>query len=414
MADSEIVLPLERFRERFYIDDPELVYLDGNSLGRLPIATIQKMRDVIEKQWGSGLIRSWNEHWLEMVKRIRQKLSSLLGADYDELLIADSTSINLYKLTLACLDAQPEHGELLTDKANFPSDLYILQGLCDRFPARVSLRELSTGDIDFENTESRLLDNLTSSTKLVVLSHVHYQSGYAYAMDRINQAAERVGAQVIWDVSHSIGAMPIDVRESRCALMVGCCYKYLNGGPGAPAFLYVKRELQEQLKNPIQGWFGAANPFDFSDRYQASSGIEKFAVGTPNILSLAAIEPGIDLTLEAGIERIRECSVELTERFIKRVDGFPREWGMRIGTPRNPAQRGSHVSLVHPNAWQITQALIQHWKVIPDFRGPNIIRFGVTPLYTTEAEIDKASEALEMILAKKSYLDFSPVKRGVT
>jgi kynureninase len=372
------------------------------------------MRDVIENQWGAGLIRSWNEHWLSMVTRIRKKLACLLGADVDEVLIADSTSINLFKLTLACLDAQIEHGELLTDQANFPSDLYILQGLCDRFSTRVTLREVSNDDIDFEDSESRLLANLTHRTKLVVLSHVHYQSGYAYAMDRINQAAERVGAQVIWDVSHSIGAMPIDVRESRCGLMVGCCYKYLNGGPGAPAFLFVKRELQERLKNPIQGWFGAANPFDFSGRYHASGGIEKFAVGTPNILSLAAIEPGIDLTLEAGIHRIRERSLALTTRFIKQVDEFSRDWEVRIGTPRDPVQRGSHVSLVHPNAWQITQALIQHWKVIPDFRSPNIIRFGVTPLYTTEGEIDKASAALKAILLQKSYLDFSPVTRGVT
>jgi len=414
MTDREMGGSLERFRQRFYIDDPELVYLDGNSLGRLPIATIQKMRDVIEKQWGSGLIRSWNEHWLEMVKRIRQKLACLLGADLDEVLIADSTSINLFKLTLACLDAQAEHGELLTDKANFPSDLYIMQGICDRLSNRITLREVSTSDMDFEDTESRLLDNLTESTKLVVLSHVHYQSGYAYGMDQINRAAECVRAHVIWDVSHSIGAMPIDVRESRCNLMVGCCYKYLNGGPGAPAFLFVKRDLQEQLKNPIQGWFGAANPFDFSDRYQAAGGIERFAVGTPNILSLAAIEPGIDLTLEAGIHRIRKRSLELTERFINSFEEFPREWEMRLRTPRNPVQRGSHVSLAHPNAWQITQALIQHWKVIPDFRGPDIIRFGVTPLYTTEAEIDKASDALKAILATKSYLDFSPIKRGVT
>jgi kynureninase len=197
-------------------------------------------------------------------------------------------------------------------------------------------------------------------------------------------------------------------------MMVGCCYKYLNGGPGAPAFLYIRRELQSQLRNPIQGWFGAANPFAFSATYEPTLGIEQFAVGTPNVLSLAAIEPGVDLVLEAGIERIRQRSLELTDRLIEALDRLPTEWGITISTPRRASNRGSHVSIQHENAWQITQALIRDFNVIPDYREPSIIRFGITPLYTNEQEIDRAVAALRAILQERMFLRYSPEKRGVT
>jgi kynureninase len=414
MSKTEDKRSFQQFRERFFIDDPELVYLDGNSLGRLPIATIHTMREVVETQWGRGLIRSWNDHWLGMVLRVRQKIAALIGADVEEVLVADSTSVNLFKLVQACLSSGNGSGDVVTDNANFPSDLYILDGVCRRTESRARLKVVDVNSAELDQIEVQLLHSITESTKLVVLSHVHYQSGYAYQLQNVNRVARQVDAKVIWDVSHSIGAMPIDVRASGCDMMVGCCYKYLNGGPGAPAFLYIRRELQSQLRNPIQGWFGAANPFAFSATYEPTLGIEQFAVGTPNVLSLAAIEPGVDLVLEAGIERIRQRSLELTARLIEALDRLPREWGITIASPRRASNRGSHVSIQHENAWQITQALIRDFNVIPDYREPSIIRFGITPLYTNEQEIDRAVEALRAILQERIFLSYSPEKSGVT
>lgn len=412
--ESEFHLKQAAYRHRFLVTNPDLVYLDGNSLGRLPVETIQRIEAVVKDQWGAGLIGSWNSEWLQLLKRVNSKFERLLGAKADEVLVCDSTSINLYKLVNAVLQRSHQGGLVVTDDANFPSDLYILQGLTQNAGSKFELKCLPVSEIDPSLIEQRVLNAIDSQTRLVVLSHVHYQSGYAYRMAKINRAAARVGAKVIWDVSHSVGAMPIDVVAMECELMVGCSYKYLNGGPGAPAFLYVKQDLQLQLSNPIQGWFGAAKPFDFSGDYQANLGIQKFAVGTPPIVSVAAIEPGIDLVLEAGIEQIRSHSLLLTDRLLVRLKPLSEEFDFRIATPIDYEHRGSHISIEHSHGWQITQALIDRFQVIPDFRQPKIIRFGIAPLYTTVDEIDRAADALELILRDKLYLKYSSATMGVT
>jgi kynureninase len=412
--ESEFHLKQAAYRHRFFVSNPDLVYLDGNSLGRLPVETIQRIEAVVKDQWGTGLIRSWNSEWLQLLKRVNSKFERLLGAKAEEVLVCDSTSINLYKLVNAVLQRSHQGGLVVTDDANFPSDLYILQGLTQNVGSKFELKCLPVSEIDPSLIEQRVLDAIDSQTRLVVLSHVHYQSGYAYRMATINRAAARVGAKVIWDVSHSVGAMPIDVVAMECELMVGCSYKYLNGGPGAPAFLYVKRDLQLELSNPIQGWFGAAKPFEFSGDYQANAGVQKFAVGTPPILSVAAIEPGIDLVLEAGIEQIRSRSLLLTDRLLASLKPLSEEFDFRIATPSDYEHRGSHISIEHSHGWQITQALIDRFQVIPDFRQPKIIRFGITPLYTTVEEIDRAAEALELILRDRLYLSYRDAAMGVT
>lgn len=414
MDKSNAPNSMATFRDRFLIADSDVIYLDGNSLGRLPVATIERMRDVVENQWGNGLIGSWNKHWLEMVKRTQQKIATLINADPDEVLIADSTSVNLYKLVHGYLHAFGKGREVLTDNANFPSDLYILQGLCNQAREHTELKVVDVLNVDLQEIEKSIKQNIHENTKLVVLSHVHYQSGYAYDMGELNRVSKAANANVIWDVSHSVGVMPIDVKKSGCDMLVGCCYKYLNGGPGAPAFLYVSRHLQSQLRNPIQGWFGAAQPFAFSPGYEPSAGIEQFAVGTPNVLSLAAIEPGIDLVLEAGIQAIRQRSVELTESLIRRVDSLSDSLGLSIATPRDSRHRGSHVSVKHDKAWQITQSLIHDFKVIPDYREPNLIRFGINPLYNSDADIARAVDALKLIVQDGIYQRFRPEKSGVT
>lgn len=414
MTKNEATQTFKQFRQRFLIHNPDVVYLDGNSLGRLPLQTLSTIQEVVENQWGRGLIGSWNQHWLKMVQRVRQKIATLIGAHVDEVLVSDSTSINLFKLVYASLEATSRGTDVVTDNANFPSDLYILQGLCERSRRPAKLKIIEVTNKPPEQVLDVVLQQISDDSKLVVLSHVHYQSGYAYTMEEVNREAARQGVRVIWDVSHSVGAMPIDVRANGCDMLVGCCYKYLNGGPGAPAFLYIRRELQSMLHNPIQGWFGAREPFSFSEVYEPMPGIEQFAVGTPNVLSLAAIEPGVDLILEAGIDRIRQRSIELTERLIRELDVLERDFGILVVTPKSAKYRGSHVSVQHPNAWQITQALIQDFQVIPDYREPNMIRFGITPLYTDESEIDRAVQALAIILREQLYSKYSIERRGVT
>lgn len=414
MAKNEIPTLSDLFRERFFIDDPETAYLDGNSLGRLPLATRDILNQVIQEQWGRELIRSWNQHWLPLTLRIREKIAKLIGAETDEVLVGDSTSVNLFKLAQACLDTFAPGSKVLSDSTNFPSDLYILQGLCARTSGRVVLNQFDMSHCSTEEIENSLVQQMTQSTKLVVLSHVHYQSGYLFSMERLNSRAREIGAKVIWDVSHSVGALPIDVRKSDCDMLVGCCYKYLNGGPGAPAFLYLRRELQSQLRNPIQGWFGAADPFAFSDIYQPQHGIEQFAVGAPCVLSMAAIEPGVDLVLEAGVAQIRTRSLELTDRFIEGLESIPNEFGYSLVTPRGKDYRGSHVSVRHEHSWQITQSLIHDFKVIPDYREPSMIRFGITPLYTNETDIERAVTALRRAIGERTYENYSREKRGVT
>ena len=402
------------FRDRFVIHDPGVTYLDGNSLGRLPKATVDRMQQVVLQQWGEALIGSWNQNWLPIARRIGDKIGSLIGAVPGEVLVCDSTSLNLYKAAWALLQHRDKRTTILTDAANFPTDLYVLEGLRQQLGCDLRLEPLVLDQGDHSRVCDVLSQAVNSDTALVCLSHVNYKTGYAFDLPAVTEIAHSKGAPTLWDLSHSAGAIPLNLGAARVDAAVGCTYKYLNGGPGAPAFIMVRSDLIDQLRNPIPGWFGAARPFDFGPEYHPHSGIERFAIGTPPILSLAAVEPGVDLSCEAGVATLRERSWQLMQRFFELYDKRLKALGFDLVTPRDKQCNGSHVSLSHTDAWQITQDLIHTYRVIPDFRGPNIIRFGVTPLYTLAKDIDQAVLALESSIALGTYRSYSRQIQGVT
>lgn len=410
------------FRNRFlFATAPSIdcVYLDGNSLGRLPIPTLQRIDQLLRNEWGEQLIRSWNLHWLELSQRIGEKIGKLIGARTGETRISDSTSTNLYKLAWALLQHRGKRTKILTDSANFPSDLYILSGIADQCGNGLHIEPINfhanyTSPLSHDSVKQLLHNHLDDSVALVSLSHVQYQSGYAFDLKTVTELCHQAGAPILWDLSHSVGAIPIDLADAKADAAVGCTYKYLNGGPGAPAFLYLRSDLQSKLNNPIQGWFGAATPFEFQPHYQPAIGLDRFLVGTPPILSTAAVEPGVDLVLEAGLKWLHARSVGLIDAFLQAYDNSLAPLGFGLLTPRDPKMRGSHLAITHPNGWQITQDLIQRYRVIPDFREPSIIRFGITPLTNQLSDIERAVDALRQSVLTSSYKEHSPLRQGVT
>jgi kynureninase len=389
--------PLAEFRERFVLD--ELLYLDGNSLGRLPKATIQRMREAVEDEWGGRLIRSWGEGWLGLPRRIGAKIARLIGAEADEVVACDSTSVNFFKLAHAAL-ATTERRGVVTNASNFPSDLYLLQGLS------AEIRR-----VDAEDDEA-IIAALDESVALLTLSHVEFKSGLRHDIRRLTKAAHAVGAKVLWDLSHSVGAVKIDLGDADLA--VGCAYKYLNGGPGAPAFLYVRRDLQESLTSPIQGWFGQRRAFEFGLDYAPAAGIDRFLAGTPPILALTAVEPGVDLLIEAGMNHVEAKAAAQTELLIEMADAVLAPLGFEVATPRSPALRGSHVALRHPEAWRITQALVAEHNLIPDFRTPDVLRLGIAPLYTRYGELAESVSRIASVVESRSFERYENEIGGVT
>ncbi len=409
--------PLKSYRSLFLSNDPGLIYLDGNSLGRLPLRTADHMNQVITEQWGDRLIRSWNEGWYQQSMRLGRKIAQLIGAHPEEVVVSDSTSVNLYKLVIAALQMMEGRSEIVSDDMNFPSDLYILQGALKQLGDRHILRLVKSPDgISSDMTE--LLRMFSNRTALVTLSHVAFKSSYLYDMHRVTELAHIHGAPVLWDLSHSAGAVPVSLKKANADMAIGCTYKYLNGGPGAPAFLYVRKDLQEKLDNPIQGWFGELNPFEFKLNYRKATGIRKFLTGTPPVVSMSGLEPSLDLILEAGMTGLREKSVALSEYLI----ALAREWlieaGFRLGSPELPDKRGSHVTLKHVEAYRICKALMDkevgQRVVIPDFREPNNIRLGITPLYTSFEEVFLAMEKLHLIMEKRLYEKYPRTRDAVT
>lgn len=392
--------PLAGFRDRFVISDPDLIYLDGNSLGRMPKAAIDVL-DRLKVEWGDRLVRGWGEGWYDLPRRLGAKIAALIGAREGEVIVCDSTSVNLYKLAVA-VDQGPTQGRLwaLTDDTNFPSDLYVLQGA---FGRRVT--GLPSGPEGYVTIESfvRAMDRLHGRGLLLALSHAAFKSGYMYPMETLTEEARKRNIVSFWDLSHSVGVFPVDLNRAGADLAVGCTYKYLNGGPGSPAFLYVRRDLQEQLGNPIRGWFGQRDPFQFSTEYHPAHGISRFLAGTPPILSMAASESGIDLVTEAGIDAIRRKSAAQTDFLIRLFDRYLEPLGFNLASPRDSAVRGSHVSITHPNALQIDQALIQEMKVIPDFRMPDNLRLGVAPLNTRFSDLHEAAMRIGQVVEQRLY-----------
>jgi len=408
---------LGSFRDEFVIADPNLIYLDGNSLGRLPKRTVEFMRYAIEDEWGKRLIRVWNDGWINTPTELGAKIAGLVGAQADEILVTEATSINLFKLALAALQARPNRTRIVSDVLNFPSDLYILQGIVDLLGKNHRLTHIPSQDgitISPEAVEAAIEEQ----TALVCLTHVAFKSAFMYDMARVTELAHAVGALTLWDLSHSVGAVPVDLNSCNVDLAVGCTYKYLNGGPGSPAFLYVRRDLQKQLSQPMWGWFSAKDPFSFELDFTPASDISRYRVGTAPMLSMKALEPSIDILLDAGMNRLRDKSVRQTEYLIFLADQWLIPLGFTLGSPRQPEIRGSHVSLRHPESYRINRALIESpppaTRVIPDFRAPDNIRLGITPLYTTFAEIHQALDRMRTIVEGKIYEAYSDERLKVT
>jgi kynureninase len=384
--------PLAHWRDRF--ECPEgVVYLDGNSLGALPKATAERLDHVVREEWGTGLIRSWNTaHWIDAPSRIGDKIARLIGAERGEVVATDSTSVNLFKLLAAAIKLHPDRPVILTEAQNFPTDLYIAEGLVDLLGGAHALRVVERADLE---------QALDDTVAVLALTHVDYASGSFHDMPRLTEAAHRRGALALWDLSHSAGALPMDLNASQADLAVGCGYKYLNGGPGAPAYLFVARRWQDALRSPLTGWMGHVDPFGFEARYRPAPGVQRQVAGTPPILAMAALEVGVDVWLQVDLQAARRKSQALGDLFIRLVDtidGFELE----IASPRDAAQRGSHVAVRHPQAYRVMRALIDA-GVIGDFRTPDMMRFGFAALYTRYVDIWDAVRRLDHVLRSQAW-----------
>ena len=365
-----------------------VIYLDGNSLGQLPLATVQAGAEAITHAWGQRLIRGWNEGWIDAPQRVGAMIAPLIGAAADEVISADSTSVNLYKLIVAALRVDPSRKVIVSEAGNFPTDLHIAEGAVAAV-AGAELRVVERG---------ALAQALGDDTALLMLTHVHYKTAERFDMAAWSKAAHDAGALVCWDLSHSAGAIAVELTAAGADLAVGCGYKYLNGGPGAPAFLYVAKRWQDALHNPLSGWMGHAAPFEFADGYEAAPGMRRWLTGTPGVLSLAALESGLKLWADIDMRQVEAKSAALWDIFHAAGTAA----GLECVSPSDPRQRGSHISFRHPQAYEIIQALIA-CGVIGDFRDPDIMRFGLTPLMLSHADMWRAGEILREIVETGSY-----------
>jgi len=404
--------PLSGHRLRYVSTDPSLIYLDGNSMGRLPQAARGLIDDVVQRQWADRLIRSWNEGWWDLQLELGNLVAPLIGATPGEVIISDSTSVNLFKLATAAVRARPGRHTIVTDDLNFPGDVYVMAGIASLIGDGCRLVVVESDGI--HGPVDALAEAIDSDTALVSLSHTSFMSGYTYDLAAITRAAHDAGALMLWDLSHSVGAVPIDLESSGADLAVGCTYKYLNGGPGAPAFLYVRSGLQTVLENPITAWWGHLDPFAMDLEFVPVDGIRRFHTGTMPIVSLAAIEAGITDVAEAGIEAIRAKSILLSEYLISLWETHLEELGFTLASPRDPARRGSHVALSHLEGWPITRALIDGASVIPDFRAPDTLRLGLSPLYTSFLDVHTAILRLKRVVERDLYEDYRHVSLTVT
>ncbi|GAA3785756.1 kynureninase [Qipengyuania pelagi] len=376
--------PLASYRDRFALP-AETIYLDGNSLGCLPKDTPARIAEVVGEEWGRDLIGSWNTaDWIVMPQRIGGKIAPLIGAAPHEVIACDSVSVNLFKLIAAALKMQPGRKTVLSEPGNFPTDLYMIEGLEKQ---GLATRRLAERD--------RIMEALDEDVALLLLTHTHYKTGAVFDMAELTRAAHDKGALVLWDLSHSVGAMPVDLNGCEADFAVGCGYKYLNGGPGAPAFAYVAERHHASLAQPLTGWMGHARPFEFLDDYAPAPGTDRLLCGTPPILALAALEVGVDLIAEIGVERLFTKSQALSEFFRECLS--ERGIALELVSPHDPDRRGSHLSFRHENAYALSQALIAR-GVVGDFRDPDILRLGFAPAYLRFEDMAEAARTLADIL----------------
>ncbi len=394
-AELDAADELRGFRERFVVDD-NVVYLDGNSLGLAPRAALARLREVAEDEWARRGVRGWAEGWLELPGQVGDRLGQVaLGAAPGQVVVGDSTTVCFYKLACAALDARPDRTEIVTDVDNFPTDRYVLEGL-----ARARGMELIwlRGDPAAGPTPDEVVRVLSDRTALVTFSHVSYRSAHIADMAAVTALAHEAGALMLWDLSHSAGSVPLALDADGADLAVGCTYKYLNGGPGAPAYMYMRREHQDRLAQPIWGWLGRADPFEMAPGYIPTAGIGAMLSGTPPVLALTAIKEAVGLVAEAGMDRIRAKGIALTELAIALIDDRLSELGVTVASPRDSARRGAHVALAHPRAESLCGELIER-NVIVDFRRPDVIRFGLSPLTTRFVDVWDGVEVVRELLA---------------
>jgi kynureninase len=393
--------PLAPFRERLVIDPDGPIYLDGNSLGRPPRETVSRLANLAREEWGQGLIGGWNRGWWSLPERIGDAIGRLLGAAPGETIVADSTTVCLHKLLGAVVAAAERPGDVLIESGNFPSDAHAARAVAERFSRGLitAIVDAPSAAKEIAGVPESLRDALARRPVAAVLSLVSYRSGYRFDMAAVERAAAAAGTALVWDLSHAAGAVPIDLGAAGARFAIGCTYKYLLGGPGAPAFLHVRRDQLSRLENPIPGWVGDRDPFAMEHRHRPADSIRKFLTGTPAVLSLAAIEPGVSLLAEAGIGRIAEVGFEKLAWLRRQLEPLAR-FGIEVATPSH--RHGLHLALRHPHAWPITQALIAA-AVIPDFRPPDLIRFAVTPIDTRYADLKVALQRLEDILERETW-----------
>lgn len=384
--------PLAAVREHFRLPDG-VIYLDGNSLGALPESAAARVRDTVEGQWGTDLIASWNRHgWIGLPQKVGGRIARLIGAAADEVVAADSVSVNLFKLAAAAVRAQGERRAVVIERGDFPTDLYVMQGLAALL-SDVDLRIVEPGGV-----EAALDDQVA----VVLLSQVHYRSGQVRDMAALNARIRAAGALSLWDLSHSAGVLDVRLNRDGADLAAGCGYKYLNGGPGAPAYLFVAKRHQAQLRTPLSGWMGHARPFDFVDDYEPAAGIDRWLCGTPSILSLAALDAALEAFDGVDMGAARAKAAALGDLFIERVEARCGGKGLGLACPRDGVERGGQVSFTHPHGWAVMQALIER-GVVGDFRRPDVIRFGFAPLYIRHVDVWDAVEILGEILDGETW-----------
>ena len=384
--------PLAPFREQFLVAE-NVIYLDGNSLGALPLAAKQSIGETVDQEWGQDLIKSWNKHgWIHLWRDIANELAPMIGASPNEVAICDSISVNLFKLIAAAKSLRPDRTLLLSDKTNFPTDLYVAQGVADLLGLEFKCLD------DPSDYPAAINDDVC----LLLMSHVDFKTGLIYDVASIAEQCHAAGALILVDLAHSAGVMPVSLNQAKIDMAVGCGYKYLNGGPGAPAFLYVAEPHIGNVRQPVAGWFGHAAPFDFDAVFRAAPGIEKFLVGTPPVLSMRALETGVKLAASAPMEAVRQKSMKLTQIFMQLFEERLQPFDFKLVSPRNAERRGSQISFAHDQGYAIMQAIIEA-GVIGDFRAPDLVRFGMAPLYLRYTDMLEAVERIEAVMRNETW-----------
>lgn len=385
--------PLKKYKDHFLIPNG-LVYMNGNSLGPLSIDAKQRMETTVSNEWGKQLIGGWNSAgWYAMPSRIGDKIARLIGAADGETIMCDSTSVNLFKTVSAALSLKPNRRKIISEAGNFPTDLYILDGI----------RRFISADYQIEiKSRDDVLDAIDQETAVIVLTHVHYVSGAIFPMEEITRRAHEKGALIVWDLSHSVGAIETDLNTSNADFAVGCGYKHLNGGPGAPAFLFAASRHHKNLRQPLSGWFGHENPFAFTDEFTPAPGIKKLLTGTTSVLGASVLEASLDLFLQAGSEKRIQKLVRMSTIFQQLIEKHCEGLGLHLASPENPMDRGAHISYRHENGYAIMQNLIDK-GIIGDFRAPDFMRFGFSPLFMSYENLLDAAETLREILITQSY-----------